>query len=960
MRPILVSRNLRLRSARACRALLAFYVLCAPAALRALPPEDLAFADYLIKQLRYWDTAARWLDSLERGRTLDAASQAEIAGLRIDILKAQGKEKEALQALEEYKKRFPHSPRASMGTLEVIGVELSKATKLLEQAVVQPKEKAAESVAAAEKLFNEEVIPPLDAFIADFQGKYGELRKQLKADDPQLQEASRVLQHTELARVNIYLLYAQKLPQDHERRKALLEKGAELAAKFVNDRYEFPVMQFRAQLQLGIYAYELGQFAKAEETLDILYNAEPPLQRPFAQIVVDAFKSYRVQAILFGARSAIARGAYARALKDVIERYYFKSKNDELSLARAEDQPDLRAVATLVRLEYGVALCGTGQAARGLAEIHAVIDKPNQAASLVTDGRKALGRVASLGFVRLSGADYYQAALGLKSELKWDAALYTFQTALLRLDAQNEDERNRFAPLCLNEIGEIYYLKGQYIESALAYEEACRHFASTEHEILAKVSQNLMAAVTKAIQLREDGLNHAGLTKLRDAAAKYSDMLGGDIALIQSLMVEGRLLLDQGQFREAREKFLQVPHVYKGTKIKFYWQAQAGARECICREWDQADSDEKQKLQPEVVKAVEELKDVVPKAIEDDDKVGAGKAAFFRGQVLYQLGRFDEAAETLAVFTTALTDEKVYRSVGLAVLCLAEVKRGDCDAAARHFEEIWRENPDLPVLANLAAALADCYDDAGNAPRSAEFALFQALHLAAAADMEQPALLGLLVRRLIDGGKLSEAKKYMEKLRATGREDDPALSRQLLRLEAKILARENKLDEAIAKLQLYANKFRPRNDYYEDPYVYRELGDAHLARLEPGKTAPSSADMQAASDAYNTACYMMQERSRRDPSLEKLFWRWMLDFWTLGMRIADLTGGGNRYLDLQVFMQEYKDSDMGGLKSEFLKLEAHAKSKLPAAGAKTAPKKPEAAKKSGTTTGASKSKSAKK
>ncbi len=958
MRQTLASHNVRLRSARACRALLALCAWCAPAALQALPPDDLAFGEYL-KLLRYWDTAARWLDSLERSRTLDTASQAEIAGLRIDILKAQGKEKEAFEALEEYKKRFPNNPRASMGTLEVIGVALSKATKLLEQAIVQPKEKAAESVAAAEKLFNEEVLPPLDALIADFLAKYDELRKQLKAEDPQLQDASRVLQHAELARVNIYLLYAQKLPRDHERRAALLEKGADLAAKFVNDRYEFPVMQFRAQLQLGIYAYELGRYAKAEECLDIMYNAEPPLQRPFAKLIVDAFKSYRVQAILFGARSAIARGAYARALQ-VIERYYFKSKNDEFSLARAEDQPDLRVVATLVRLEYGIALCGTGQAARGLAEIHAVIDKPNQVASLVTDGRKALGRIASLGFVRLSGRDYYQAALGLKSELKWDAALYTFQTALMRLDPRDEAERNEFAPLCLNEIGEIYYLKGQFIESALAYEEACRHFAATEHEILAKVSQNLLAAVSKAIQLRDDGLTHAGLAKLKDAAAKYSEMLGGDIALIQSLMVEGRLLLDQGQFKEAREKFLQVPRVYKGTKIKFYWQAQAGAQECVCREWDQAESEDRKKLEPDVLKAIEELKDIVPKAIADKDAVGAGKAAFFRGQTLYQLRRFDEAAETLAVFTTSLADEKVYRTIGLAVLCLAEVRRGDCDAAARHFEEIRREAPDFPVVANLAAELADGFEEAGNAARCAEFALLQARHPAAASDMEQPALLGQLVRRLIDGSKGAEAREYLEKLRATGKEGDPTLDRQLLYLEAKSLAQENKLDEAIAKFQFYINKFRPRNDYYEDPYVYRELGDAHLARRPPGKTAPSMDDMQAASDAYNAACYMMQERSRRDPTLEKKFWRWMLDFWTLGMRIADIAKARNRYLDLQVFMQEFRDSDMGGLKDEFLKLEAHAKSKQPAAGAKTAPKKTGTAKKSGATTGAGKGKDAKK
>ncbi len=925
---------------RACALALALLAWCSPAGLLALTSDEIAFAEYLIK-LRYFDTVTRYLDSMDKSKAADQRSLADIAWLRVDVLKAQGKEKEAVQAMEEVKKRFPNSSRASTGSLEVVGVALTNATKLLDQSIVQPKEKAAESVAKAEKLFTEEVAGPLDAMIAECVAKYSDVKSKNKMTDDVVQEALRVLQQVELARVNIYLMYAQKLPRDLPRRAELLGKGAGFAAKFVDERYDFPVMQYRAQLQLGIYTYELGQFAQAGDYLKLLYDAIPPLQRPFAKPVVDAFKSYRLQAILYGSRATISLGAYKRAV-DLIEKYYLKGKKDDFDLSRAEDDPDLRSVATLVKLEYGAALCGVGLTSRGLSEIHAIIDKPGQPPALVTDGRKALGRVAALGSVRLSGKDYYEAALGLKSELKWDAALYTFQTALMRLDPRNEAEHNEYGPLVLNEIGEIYYLKGQFVESALAYEEACRLFGTTPHEILGKVSTNMLAAVTKAIQSRDDGTSHAGLGKLREAAVKYSDSFGGDTAVLQNYQLEGNELISQGQFDAAIEKYKLIPAVHKGRKVEFYWQAQAAMRECVCRKWDQASNEEKPKLEPELLKALDELRDIVSKALADGDKVGAGRASFFRGQGLYQRGQWDEAVKTLTVFTSDLADQKVnkYRIPGIAVLCLAEVRQGNPDAAAGHFKVLQTETPELPMVASVAAQIADAYEKAGNAARCAEFELIYMTHASSASEMTQSANLGASIKRLIAGGKTAEAKESLVKLRATGKEGDPALDRQVMYLEAKLLVQENKVPEGIAKFQLYINKFNPNGAFYEDPYVWYDLAQANLARRTPGKSGVSNEDMQQASMAWNTACGMMLERSRRDANDkdreldEQTFWDWARGFWKLNMTLA--AGGAlNNYRALQAFVAEFKDSEFGGYKAEFMELDALAAAKL---AGKAAPK----------------------
>ena len=96
--------------------------------------QDSAFADALIRDLRYFDTARRWLDEKRSSRRVKPAMMAEIDSKLIDILQAEGKGSEALEALVEFKNKWPTHPRAALGSLERIGSVFAKVLAKLEEA----------------------------------------------------------------------------------------------------------------------------------------------------------------------------------------------------------------------------------------------------------------------------------------------------------------------------------------------------------------------------------------------------------------------------------------------------------------------------------------------------------------------------------------------------------------------------------------------------------------------------------------------------------------------------------------------------------------------------------------------------------------------------------------------------------------------------------------------------------
>ena len=142
-----------------------------------------------------------------------------------------------------------------------------------------------------------------------------------------------------------------------------------------------------------------------------------------------------------------------------------------------------------------------------------------------------------------------------------------FKTALASLNPRNVKEME-FAPLCLNEIGELYFffLK-RPLEAAIAYEELSRYFfPKKEAELSSRISKNFLASVRRAIDSTPGAATHSALNKVKEAAEGRSRALDEGFDVFLSMMADAARLEEQGKFREARKKYLEAPQTSKGRR----------------------------------------------------------------------------------------------------------------------------------------------------------------------------------------------------------------------------------------------------------------------------------------------------------------------------------------------------------------------------------------------------------
>ena len=667
-----------------------------PAPALAISADDQTLLTFIIRELRYFDTARRYIAQLERIYT-DPQSKADLAYWRIQILQLEGNLDEASKDLAEFRKKHPNDPRGMGGDLNSVASALTKVVEALDAAGGErDPAKARAKVAEAVHAFDETVDKPLAAMIQGVEQQIVEHRKKEREkeneekkqkgrkagprrQDSQLNVLLLTRDKTEITRIKMYIFYARKLPQTAPERKAVFEKGYKLAGDFVENRFDFYIMQYDAQLQKGICAYELGKHAEAAEALKILFDAEPQ-NRPFAPEVIDVFKEFRLQAILYGARALIETRKYEEAVKSIDKRF-LKPSGDEFDLTKLSST--LEPLGVLVELEYGIALAGSGQGRKGLDVIQKLIRKYSgpgaggNAQAYVTDARKALGRLASRGIVKLRGVDYYQAGVGLKADFRFEDAIDTFQLALASLNPRDIKEMNEVAPLCLNEIGEVNFRLERYVESALAYQQIAKYFPTLKGELMEKVPRHFLAAASKATDQLQGGLEHGGFTPVRQEAEAFRKKFGDEgFDLEQSLMVDAAKLEDEGKYAEARTKYGGVPREKGGKKVGFYHRAQISLHNTFLLEWDKADEAKKKELEPQLLKAAEAIEKIIPEALKDRDLRGAAKGALALGQIRYQRGQFAEAVEVLKLFRSELKDEEILRCFGLGYLHARRRARG--------------------------------------------------------------------------------------------------------------------------------------------------------------------------------------------------------------------------------------------------------------------------------------------
>ncbi len=883
--------------------------------------------------LGYFDTAERWL-AQRAAECRDESCRAEVDSKRLDVLRRRGDTKALEAALKKFQEDYPWHGRASLADLERASETLTAIRADLERAAGAPSSEAAKIYSSARSRFAE-LDRGMEGLIKSFE-------KRLRSKSSDQDESERLVRNrdqTELARIKFHLVYARRLPIDAKDRLRTLERGLKLADEFVFERADFYVMQYDAQLQRGLLAYELGKYVMAESHLSALYSAPPQGPPPHSSELLDLLKELRLNALLFGSRALNAATNF-RVASDTLKKFAFTADPDDpIDLTKVRDDPSLQHFGVLLDLEYGVALVGSGARDEGFAAIQRVIadfrDKSDAVSQgFVTDARRALGRIAAVKGVDLRGRDVYEAAQGLKSELRFADALDAFRDALR---VSSERELPEMGPLCLNEIGELLFLLDRFHESAVAYAELFGSFRSSvaESAIAAKAANNFVAAVTKSMELTPGGQDNEVLQKLNAEANRAYERFGGTgLASEEALMAQAQQFEADGDFERARETYLKVRPVVERkdseTKVPFYWRAQASAEAMLFASWRSTQGEGASQSEVDISEVVNRLKEIQPQALNDGDIGGAATATLTLGQIHYEQEDWAAAVDFLQPFADGSlqgADELI--CAGLGFLTLAYVRQGQCEPAQQHFDvmrrEFKKECADAPIFAFAALDLGDCFFAAGDASNAALYSLSFALHGTSKDDLRDFDTLVMVASRLASGAEVAKGRRrkvFVQQasrfLRAAKKRKSAKSSesrRQLVLIEAKVLALSGKEAAAEKKLLSYVERFgAAKGENHEDPFVFRDLAELLWKEREDGRRTTKR--VESAARYYEAACALLERRLVGQPQLQSMFWQWALQMVRVRLFLAE-AGDANSRGRIITFIKPRLGSEMGGLKKEF-------------------------------------------
>lgn len=886
--------------------------------------EDRRFVSYLVDRLRYFDTARRYLDHLESERP-DRRELATIDQFRIDILRAEGRNDDALEALEEYKKKYPDDPRAALASLEALGATFEKVTKAIEAALVagNPSERE-QRLRAAITLFQDTVRAPLDAMITGF----GE-----PTDDATRERRNRA----ELARIRFLLLFANVLPEEREERRRALEEGLAFATSFVETRAYFPIMQYEALVQKGIFLLELERFSEAASELSVLYDVVPNVRPPYPPVLIGAIKDLRLKAILFGVRGHNGAGEYNLALQ-VINRYLRNANpRDPFSLSGAEEDPAFRRYIILLRLEEGIALAGAGQVEDGLGRIHKVIEEQSgrgeDGAPFVIDARVALGKIADAGGIVLSGRDYFEIGFGKLSESRGkptllEGALLAFQRALTTLTPRDVAE---YAPRCLDEIGQIHHMLGRELEAAIAFREIAVRFPTTED--VGKAAKYYLASINS---VRNTRTNQGALGEMFAEAQQLVELHGGGEGFpdLQARMAEAQRARVDGRFEDAKKIYAEIPRERDGKKVPFYWRARFSALWIPVLEWESSQNEAAKEAFPEAIAGIEAN---LPTAIAEKDLLGAAVGAFALGQMHYHLGNYAESVAALKVFLGELAEDTYVRCEALGYLVTSAVEGNDESAAIEAFRALSADCPDHIARGYAALTLSDHFSGLSGPTAQKKAAAYMLVYVQSSvfandvdrlrgADLADTYL--RVARVLIEGGFVDEAKKYIDLAESTVGPGE--LERQLLYLRALTAEQADDWIEVIRNLRQYVKEYKGDGSHFEDPYVWRKLGYAYY-KVDSDAKARKASNLRQSEKYFNIARSLLARAVQANPQDEPLarqYWTWAYEWVTVKLACGRDLPSAPDLRGIVAFVDEWKYTEMGGRREEFLKRQEQAKAQL--------------------------------
>ncbi len=812
---------------------LAVAILCWPLHAPAqLPPQEDRFITVLVTEYQILGIAEHYCRAkMAKATGLTQASYRWV--IDADIPRMRGDLEAFEQAVQELAKKYPKHPRAGRSRLDYMKSQMDRLTTLWETALKESDlAKRKELLKQLVSGFDTGVRPGFTALIKDLNesvknagvGEFGEIKDM---------ELALLRNESEYVWILALVRFARFMDVEgyREKREKALHEALDAAMAFVDNRADFFVLRYMAQLQRGLCHAELGDFRSAASVFSTLFNITAPVPPDaWDRALILKICEIRLQAYLHAMRSYNKARQFSEAA--AVSERLFQGQRPPFNLTvEGPKEVSLRPFWVEAQLEAGVALAGVGRPTEGADLIQGVINKyklakaDRESQTYVQKARSALARMVLVAGSMFPPDVILEAGKGYKSELKWVEARRIFQFGLSSV--RTPEDAATYLPLLLSEIAECSHLAGQLREAMLASLTALRHFATSE-TIDPQLRQRLANyALAAADQLRETETNPA-FNRLYDEATDFFRDYGNPAQKQVQVMIEGTELKNDEEFAKARERFLSVAATYdhQGVTKPFndYWRSRAEAADCLYREYLAAKKEEKDDAKKRE-QAEEELKGIIIKALkaEPPQLSGAAAGVHYLASLYMEEGNRQpkEALRYLQLFDKQLKDEKEYRDQGLYnyVMALAHLDmRVD---AYRRFLRLRKEYPESVEWARAAFDLFYFYEIRGDAKAAARYAdayLAHPLVKGSAPDDELLFAMGQVMADSEEEQFVPRAREIFQRFVDSDDRNKKIVARNGL---VKIAIAEKRYEEAI-KLGKELLKLEQAGDAWA-PQVYRDM-----------------------------------------------------------------------------------------------------------------------------------------
>ncbi len=829
-----------------------------------LPAQEEQFISSLISDYRALNIAERYLASqVEATSGLTRGSYEWY--LLADIPRVRGELEVYVKALQELAKRYPKHPRAGRSRLDFQKSQMDRLALLRDEALIESD--IARRTTLFDQLveeFTKTVRPGFEALIQDLN----ESVEQAGTDDfgqPKNKDLALLRNEAEYVWILAMYRFAQFLDQPRFQKlgEKTLREALQAATSFVDDRADFYVLRYLAQLQKGLCLAELGRFEEAASALELLTTITPPVApQAWTDELILKICEIRLQAYVHTIR-CYTRARQFQAAAALIDRLFHGQRPPFNLTELGPKEARLRPHWVEAQLEAGVALAGVGRPKEAAEKIHGIITtylprtRDDEAQRYVRKARSALARMVDVAGPVFPPTTILEAGKGYKHELNWEGARRVFQIGLGAV--RKPDDRVRYYPRLLSQVAECSHLAGHLRDALFSSLTALRHFApSCPTELNQRLANYAMAA---ADQLKETETS-AAFQRYYDEAADFFLRYGDPTQRFILIMIEATDLKNARKLAEARTRFRQVPSIYekKGTSHDFehYWRARAEAADCLYQIYlagKKTNADQRRQV-------LQELEEILAKATaaQPPQLDGMAAAAYYLSELYREpnMKNRAKALDVLALFENELASVDVYRDSALYnyAVVLAELERHE--EALDTFKALRTAFPESVEWARAAGDLFAFYAQRGEAARAAPYA---------AAYLEHPIIKGSSVDEdflfeiglvLADSGRapfLPQARAIFETFATDTDRDKRVRAGTGL---VKIYLAEQRYEEAVTLGTKLLAEARPDEQWVRD--LYRDMKKAYQALMQ---TARKGGDTKQALDYLSKAERCMREVVKR-------------------------------------------------------------------------------------------------